>query len=506
MTDDQRAADPAPGDGASAPGSGSDQWDPWGSWSADRTGTSDQTAPVDLDRTQEVPVAATATDAGAPSWASAADQGATQVATGPDPVEPTRPVPATPVTVGSPSYGAPAAPPGSFGLPAPGQGSPVAPSASPTRTRPPRRGPGWSALVVAAALAAVLGGVGGGYVGGYLATHDAVSATGNDSSTVPTPGPAATERPAGSVASIAAKALPSVVTIRVVSSSGGGSTGSGWVYDTKGHVVTNNHVIADAGDGGKVTVVLSNGKQVSGTVVGRDESYDLAVVKLDRTDLTPLPVGVSADVVVGDPVIAVGAPLGLDSTVTTGIVSALNRPVAPGGSGGGQSYINAIQTDAAINPGNSGGPLLDMSGRVIGVNSAIAQIPGADGSAQSGSIGVGFAIPSDQVRKTVDQLIATGKAQHPIIGVLMDLNYTGEGVRIAESGSGGAPAVTPGGPAAKAGLKPGDVILELDGRPITSPDELVVAIRAHSVGDTVTLTVRRNGTDRSVELTLQASQ
>ena len=192
--------------------------------------------------------------------------------------------------------------------------------------------------------------------------------------------------------------------------------------------------------------MLANGQQVDGKVVGRDGSYDLAVVKVDRTDLAPLTLGRSADVVVGDEVIAVGAPLGLDSTVTSGIVSALNRPVTPG-EADDQSYINAIQTDAAINPGNSGGPLLDMQGQVIGVNSAIARAPGSDTSAQSGNIGVGFAIPSDQVRTTVIQLIKTGKAVHPVIGVYLDSDYTGEGVRIADEGPDGQPAVNPDGPA-----------------------------------------------------------
>ncbi len=162
-------------------------------------------------------------------------------------------------------------------------------------------------------------------------------------------------------------------------------------------------------------MVLSNGDTEKATIVGRDLSYDLAVLKIARTGLTPLQLGPSSKVVVGDQVIAVGAPLGLDQTVTSGIVSALNRPVTPG-NGGETSYINAIQTDAAINPGNSGGPLLDLNGKVIGVNSAIARVPGTGGTT-GGSIGLGFAIPSDQARRTADQLIATGKATHPIIGV-----------------------------------------------------------------------------------------
>ncbi len=207
----------------------------------------------------------------------------------------------------------------------------------------------------------------------------------------------------------------------------------------------------------------------------------------------------------GDQVIAVGAPLGLDSTVTSGIVSALDRPVTPGAQDD-QSFINAIQTDAAINPGNSGGPLLDMRGQVIGVNSAIARVPGSSVGGQSGNIGVGFAIPSDQVATTVEQLIATGKAEHPIIGVYLDSGYTGEGVRIADDGPGGDPAVNPGGPADKAGLKAGDIIVEFEGKPVSDDGELVVKIRSRRVGDSVKLTIRRDGSERDVTMVLQGSQ
>jgi putative serine protease PepD len=220
-----------------------------------------------------------------------------------------------------------------------------------------------------------------------------------------------------------------------------------------------------------------------------------------------LVLGNSSAVVVGDSVIAVGAPLGLDSTVTSGIVSALNRPVTAGGAGASSaSFINAIQTDAAINPGNSGGPLLDMSGRVIGVNSAIARVASAlSADGQSGNIGVGFAIPSDQVRKTAEQLIASGKATHPVVGVLLDTTYKGEGVKIASVPQNGSPPITKGGPADKAGLKPGEVIVRLDGRPVTGPDEFVVAVRAKSVGETVQLTVRTASRERTVKMILQAA-
>ncbi|KGN39427.1 S1C family serine protease [Knoellia subterranea] len=399
----------------------------------------------------------------------------------------------------------PYASPGSYAAPTAHHQDPSAnpyalstPAAAPARER---RGPGWLAVFLIAGLTALLAGLGGGLLGGWLGSSDRLDGFDPVSSgATPEPGPGATTRPDGSVANIAAKAIPSVVTIRVEAADGDG-TGSGWVLDDKGHIVTNNHVVSSAANGGEITVVLTNGKQSKAEIVGRDVSYDLAVLKVDRTDLTPLPLGDSTTVVVGDPVIAVGAPLGLESTVTTGIISALNRPVTPG-EANDQSFINAIQTDAAINPGNSGGPLLDMEGRVIGINSAIARVAGNAIGGQSGNIGVGFAIPSAQVKITVDQLIRTGKAEHPIIGVLLDREYQGEGVRIATD-SGDTPAVTPGGPADKAGLKAGDVITAFEGRPMADPDALVVAIRSKPVGSTVTLTVVRDGASRDVKMVLQ---
>jgi putative serine protease PepD len=368
-----------------------------------------------------------------------------------------------------------------------------------------RRGPGWGALIGVAVAVALVAGLVGGILGGLLADRGGSSAGATTTSgPAPSPGSGATTRPSGSIANIAAKATPSVVTLRVKGADGEG-TGSGWVYDDKGHVVTNNHVVAGAADSGEITVVLANGQQAEASVVGRDASYDLAVVKVDRDDLEPLVLGASQDVVVGDQVIAVGAPLGLDSTVTSGIVSALDRPVTPG-EADDQSFINAIQTDAAINPGNSGGPLLDMQGRVIGVNSAIARAPGSSLSGQSGNIGVGFAIPSAQVATTVKQLIETGKAVHPVIGVFLDPGYTGEGVRIADEGPDGQAAVNPDGPAAKAGLKAGDVVVGFEGRPVSENGELVVAIRSRTVGEEVTLTIRRDGGRRDVTMVLQGSQ
>jgi putative serine protease PepD len=359
-----------------------------------------------------------------------------------------------------------------------------------------------TAIVAGALALAMVAAVFGGIAGGLL-----VSRRDGVPSPLPVPAAGSTSRPAGSIADIAARSLPSVVTIKVEGADAAG-TGSGFVLRQDGYILTNNHVVEAAGASGKITVIFSDGKSNVAKVIGRDASYDLAVVRVDRSGLPVLPLGASSAVVVGDPVIAVGAPLGLDSTVTSGIVSALNRPVTPGGAADSTtSFINAIQTDAAINPGNSGGPLLDMAGRVIGVNSAIARIPGSESQVggQSGSIGVGFAIPSDQARKTADQLMATGKATHPVIGVLIDTSYKGEGVKIATAPRNGSPPITKGGPADKAGLRPGDVIITFDGRPITGPDEFVVAIRARSVGDQVVMTVRRGTSERTVKMTLQAA-
>jgi putative serine protease PepD len=364
-------------------------------------------------------------------------------------------------------------------------------------------GAGVITAIVAGALAvALVAAVLGGIVGGLV-----VSRRDGGPVTLPATPAGSTARPAGSIADIAAKSLPSVVTIKVEGADASG-TGSGFVLRQDGYILTNNHVAEAAGASGKITVIFSDGKTSAAKIIGRDASYDLAVIRVDRHGLPVLPLGSSSSVVVGDPVIAVGAPLGLDSTVTSGIVSALNRPVTPGGAvDSTTSFINAIQTDAAINPGNSGGPLLDMTGRVIGVNSAIARIPGSESpvGGQSGNIGVGFAIPSDQARKTAEELMATGKATHPVIGVLIDTAYKGEGVKIAAAPRNGSPPITKGGPADKAGLHPGDVIIRFDGRPITGPDEFVVAIRARSVGDQVVMTVRRGTTERTVKMKLQAA-
>lgn len=358
-----------------------------------------------------------------------------------------------------------------------------------------RRGPGWAgaaAMTLAAALlAGGIGGIGGGMIAGGDDGGPTIVQRDGDQA----------QRPDGSIAAIAADAVPSVVTVRVSGGAGGG-TGSGWVYDDRGHIVTNDHVVDAAGDGGKVSIEMTDGTRREAKVVGRDSSYDLAVLEVDSKGLEPLKIGTSGDVVVGDEVVAVGSPLGLGSTVTAGIVSALERPVTAG-EAGDESFISAIQTDAAINPGNSGGPLLNGDGDVIGVNSAIAQVPGQQRA--SGSIGVGFAIPSDVVVRTVDQLISTGKAEHPMIGVSLDRRWQQEGAKVVEDSADGK-AVVAGGPADKAGIKPGDLITEMDGQRITDLDQLITRIRAKAVGDKVTLKVRRDGKDQDLSMTLEAAK
>ncbi|WP_327285264.1 MULTISPECIES: S1C family serine protease [unclassified Streptomyces] len=309
-----------------------------------------------------------------------------------------------------------------------------------------------------------------------------------------------------SVAGIAATALPGVVTLHVRGSTGSG-TGTGFVLDGQGHILTNNHVVSDAKD---ITVTFSTGESVTAALVGRDSGYDLAVVKVEGVrGLRPLSLGNSENVKVGDPVVAIGAPFDLSNTVTAGIISATGRPITAGGDkgdGSDISYVDALQTDAPINPGNSGGPLLDAKARVIGINSAIrgadADGGGDEHAKQSGSIGLGFAIPVNQGKRVAEELIRTGHATHPVIGVTLDMEYTGDGARVGTKGEGGKPAVAPGGPGARAGIQGGDVITKVDGVRVHGGDELVIKIRAHRPGDPLTLTVLRDGRERTLDLVL----
>jgi putative serine protease PepD len=311
----------------------------------------------------------------------------------------------------------------------------------------------------------------------------------------------AIERAPGSVADIAKRVIPSVVSIEA-STKNGGATGTGFVIESNGYILTNNHVIAEAVTGkGTIDVTLNSGQKYTAKVVGRDTAYDLAVLKIAVTGLTALQFGDSDKVAVGDSVIAIGSPLGLSGTVTLGIISAKDRAVTAGEKGGDNSFINALQTDAAINPGNSGGPLVDSTGAVIGVNSAIATLGTSLGS-QTGSIGLGFAIPINQARKTADQLIKNGKATYPVIGISVDMKYEGDGALISKNDK----AILPGGPAAKAGLKAGDIITKFDGRTVNSAEELIVAIRAKNVGDRVEVTYTRNGVSATAILTLNAGK
>jgi putative serine protease PepD len=405
-----------------------------------------------------------------------------------------------------PSTGRPEGPTPPTGPPEP-QGAPVAPATSPPLGSPaspaavavaPFRVP-WRLLVSALVVCLAVGVLGG--VAGSLATEAARQRLLDRSVTLP-PVPAASGRSElTGVAAVAHTVLPGVVAIQVRGADGTG-TGSGFVIDGRGYILTNNHV-ATASGGGDIQVVFQNGRHAAARLVGADSAYDLAVIKVEAGALPALTLSNSDDVVVGDPVVAIGSPLGLNGTVTTGIVSALNRPVASG-EVNAPAFINAIQTDAAINPGNSGGPLVDAAGRVIGVTSAIARRPGTT-DVDAANIGVGFAIPSNQASRTAQELIRTGKSRHPVVGVVLDRNYQGEGVKVVRTPPPGQEAVTPGGPADKAGIKPGDVIVAFNGRPVTDPDELIVSIRAQTPGDTVRLTVRRAGAELQLRLILDAA-
>ena len=379
----------------------------------------------------------------------------------------------------------------------------AAPQQPLTYAGPPPKKRGRGGLVVGALLIALLaGGIGGG-VGAYIERNNGLTGPVQ----LPQSDKAPRDRAPDTVAGIAASALPSVVTFHVSGSSGKG-TGTGFVLDNKGHILTNNHVVEPAGTSGVISITFSSGESAKATLVGKDSGYDLAVVKVvGVSGLKPLPLGNSDNVRVGDPVVAIGAPFDLQNTVTAGIISAKQRPITAGGEkgdGSDISYVDALQTDAPINPGNSGGPLVDGQAQVIGINSAIR---GPDSGAgleggKGGSIGLGFAIPINQAKRVAEEIINTGKATHPVIGVSLDMKYAGDGAQVGTKGTDSAPSVTPGGPGATAGIKPGDVITKIDGQRVHSGEELIVKIRSRKPGELLRLTLRRDNREREVSLKL----
>jgi putative serine protease PepD len=280
------------------------------------------------------------------------------------------------------------------------------------------------------------------------------------------------------VKSIAQLVSPSVVSIEVTSASGSG-TGSGSIYKSNANnsfIITNNHVIEAAAVSGQIEVELNNGDVLPATIVGRNSEYDLAVILVKKGSLPEIPLGNSSSLSIGDPVIAFGSPLGLSGTVTSGIVSALNRPVTTG-SFSAESFMDAIQTDAAINPGNSGGPLVDSQGRIIGVNSAIATVGSTASTA--GNIGLGFSIPFNQAKRIADELIETGKSTKPLVGISFDNTFNGSGARIA--------ALSAGKAAERAGMVVGSIVKRIDGFKINDSISAIVRIRSHAPGDQVVI-------------------
>ena len=368
-----------------------------------------------------------------------------------------------------------------------------------TRTLPPisaapqRRSRAGLLTVGALTLAMVSAGIGGGVATLVQSDRPAITSPLSGAS----PSEPAAVLPVGSVEQVAAKVVPSVVKLETMVGRGK-EEGSGIVLSADGLILTNNHVVAAAGDGGSETkVTFADGSSTSFKIIGTDPSSDIAVVKADNVDgLTPITLGSSGNLRVGQDVVAIGSPLGLEGTVTTGIVSALNRPVAAGGDARNQNTVlDAIQTDAAINPGNSGGALVDMNGELVGINSAIATLGGDSAESQSGSIGLGFAIPVDQAKRIADELIKSGSASHASLGVQVGRDSTVSGAKIVD--------VTSGGAAAAAGLPSGVVVTKLDDRVIGSASALVAAVRSKAPGTQVTLTyLDSSGQPQTVKVTL----
>ena len=338
-----------------------------------------------------------------------------------------------------------------------------------------RRQPGWRALIISAVAAALVGG--GLGVGGVRLLAP------------PPPDWCDTTQVASAV-------LPSVVTIFVTGQTGQGS-GSGAILTSDGLILTNDHVIALGARDGDIEVLLDNGRRLPATLIGRDPLTDLAVLKIDGTGYPALPLAPDVELSIGQPVIALGAPLGLSGTVTTGIVSALGRSVpVPKADGGTTVLLGAIQTDAAINPGNSGGPLVTCRRELIGVNTAISSVPSS-----SGSVGIGFAVPADTAQRIVDELLANGRATHPWIGAVTT-EITPQTAAAFKTAPGlFVQAITPGGPADAAGLQPGDIITTIRGQRATA-NALAKLLVTAAVGDTVTITYVREGVGAQADLVL----
>lgn len=355
-----------------------------------------------------------------------------------------------------------------------------------------KKAKGLGALGIAALMlgSAAVGGATGAIVTNGSSGSPGTEESSNVTNALEEPGAARDEpAPEGSIEAAAQAALDSVVSIQVTTPRGAGS-GSGSILSSDGLILTNQHVVAEADQpGSRMTVLLNDGTSHPAEYVAGHGPSDIAVIKVAGVnDLRPISLGDSSKVAVGQEVVAVGSPLGLTSTVTSGIVSALNRPVGVSGEGGESTVIDAIQTDAAINPGNSGGALVDMDGRLVGINTAIATA-----GSQSGSIGLGFAIPVNQARRIADELIDTGKAQHAVIGVQVPSQNNEDGARVAE--------VVAGGPAERAGIPSGALIVKVDDRVITDGDSLIAAIRSRAPGETVKITYQdANGNQNTVDV------
>jgi putative serine protease PepD len=368
------------------------------------------------------------------------------------------------------------------------------------RPRSGLRGKGLAATVVAASL--LIGGAAGlGGAAVWTSTHDDVQ-----SSPVLTQsgGTTAQTAAAGSIEKVAQSVLPSVVMIDVSGPSGSGS-GSGIILSQDGKILTNNHVVALAGNDGQISVSFNDGSHANAKVLGTDPLTDTAVVQAEGVkNLTPATLGHSSSLEVGQGVVAIGSPFGLDATVTSGIVSALNRPVNVGQvSQGNATVYPAIQTDAAINPGNSGGPLVNLAGEVVGIDAAIQTA--TDQSTQQGepgSIGLGFAIPIDEALPIVQQMIKGETPTHARLGIGVENAASSQGAQVTDGAK--VSQVNNGSAAANAGLKSGDVITKVDSHLITSSDGLVATIRSYRPGDKVTVTYQRGGSTHTVQVTLDS--